>query len=162
MSGTGTDLGVPASTPATISRPTSDFKATSFCSCRRPLLRFLLKIQRRRVHAIPQTRRAGAVGKHVPQMRIAPAAYDLSTPHSIRPIVFRLDGILVNRSRKARPSRTRLELRVRLEQRIAATRAAIRTFIVVVPILTGEGALSAFLPSDVVLLRRQLPFPFLV
>src|SRR5438477_3438858 len=122
----------------------------------------LLKIERGRVHAIAQAAWLRAVREDVAQVRIALSAQRFHAPHSVAGVLFRAYVARINRSIKARPAGPRLELRIRLEQLRAAARASVQARVVVVPILAAKGWLRAFLPSHVILVRRQFLAPFLV
>src|SRR4051794_36265626 len=68
--------------------------------------------------------------------------------------------MLLDRREEARPSRSRIELGLGAEQRLAAAHAAVEAVIPGVPVRTGEGAFGAVLARHVILLRRQLAAPF--
>src|SRR6266566_3681121 len=70
--------------------------------------------------------------------------------------VFRRD-----RRPKARPTRSGIDLRIRSEQRIVTTDAAIKTFLVEVPVLSGIGKLGVGLTGDCEDASGQLLAPFL-
>jgi len=50
----------------------------------------------------------------------------------------------------------------RIEQRMAATNAMVGARLLGVPMFSSESPLSALLPADLILLRRQLLAPFLI
>src|SRR5258706_2233794 len=63
---------------------------------------------------------------------------------------------------ETRPARSRFEFSVRTEERLSAADTFIDPRFMIIPIFAREGALGSFFASDLVLLRGQLSFPFLV
>jgi ABC-type molybdate transport system ATPase subunit len=122
----------------------------------------LLKIQRCRIHAVAQTRRLRTVLKDVPQMRPALAAHHFNAAHAVRIIRLRRDISLIDRRKKARPTRTRFELRLRPKQRISTADARVGAVLMMVPVFPCEGGLSALLTGHLILFRRQFLTPFFV
>src|SRR5258706_10881388 len=96
------------------------------------------------------------------QMRAALVTDHFNPPHSIRIVSFRGNTIGTDRRKKAGPATSRLELRVRLKQWISAAHARVSAVLMMVPVFAGERWLSAFLPGDLILIRRQLLAPFFV
>src|SRR5512140_558760 len=70
------------------------------------------------------------------------------------------DIFFCQRLPKARPARTRLVLRLRCEQVVAAANAAVYPFGVIIPILSRERSFGAFLPRNLVRERFELILPF--
>jgi hypothetical protein len=140
-------------------------KAQSYLRTRRTLrsaLFFLVEIERRGIDAIAQSRWSGAVVEHVPQVRAAAAAGDFRTTHPVR-IVSRLgDGLRSRRVIKTRPSAARMKLSFRTEQFLPTTHALIRSGCFGPFILTGKGWLCPLLTGYIVLIWRELLFPFRV
>src|SRR3984893_18673661 len=102
------------------------------------ILNLLHKLQRCRIHAIAQSCRLRTVVEYMPQMRVALGAGH-RRPHHAEGLVSNLANILIrNRSPEARPSRSRLKLRVRAEQSIVTAHAPVQTFIVLLPVLSLE------------------------
>src|SRR5882724_1941908 len=123
------------------------------------LLLLGLEIQRRRVDAVALARRLGAVGKDVAEMSGTAGAMHLGARHEEAAVGLGLDGFLAGRLIEARPAGAGIELRRRIEHRLAAADAGIRPRLMMVPELAGEGALGAVLASHLVLLGRQLLAP---
>jgi hypothetical protein len=115
-----------------------------------------LERQRARVDAVPVPGRRGPVVEDVPEVTAAAPADDFRAPHEqavVRPQFHRLcDGRLV----EARPSRARLELRVRCEQLASAACAPVVAVVVVLHVLAGERPLGVGLPEHAILQRGQL------
>jgi len=72
------------------------------------------------------------------------------------------NGFRVLRDRKARPSTARVERGVAAKEHSSASRARIFAGLVVLRQRAGPGPLGAFLPENLVLLRRELGTPFSV
>ena len=121
----------------------------------------LYEFQRRRIHAVTQTGRLWAVIKHVPKMRTAPGARDLSAAAETR-MACRTDRVSSNRLPKTRPSSSRIIFCVRLEQRIAASRAKVNSICVGVPVSVGERQFGSPSSKYVILATRQDVFPLIV
>ena len=94
-----------------------------------------LEVQAAGVHAVAQAVRAGAVVEDVTEMTTAAAAHDLGALHAELTVGLRLDRFRHQRLGEARPAGARLELRVRVEQLGATTRAAVDAVVVTVPVL---------------------------
>ena len=60
------------------------------------------------------------------------------------------------------PSRSGFEFGRGLEERRAAADTSVNAFVVMVPVLSGEGALGSFPPRHAVLLGRELRLPLIV
>src|SRR5262249_35129839 len=118
-----------------------------------------LQPQRRGVDAIALPGGRRTVGKHVAEMRLAARALDLRAHHAVAGVVVLADGALLHRLGEARPTRARVELPSRAEQRLAAAHAAVGALGLGVPVGAGEGALGARAAGDAVLVRGQLLAP---
>src|SRR5437762_1829300 len=94
-------------------------------------------------------------------MSAAAPAHHFSPPHPMTDIFFRLDVLLGERFVKARPARTGLELRIRIEKLISARRTQIHSGVFRLVILPGEWRLRPFHPADLILLGCELLLPFL-
>src|ERR1700674_21555 len=113
------------------------------------ILNLLHKLQRCRIHAIAQPGRLRTVVEYMPQVRVALGA-TYRCPHHAEGRVSNLANILFrNRSPEARPSRSRLKLRVRAEQSIITAHATVQTFIVHIPVLSREGSFRVCAPGNV-------------
>ena len=131
-----------------------------------PLLRNELselhEAHRRRVHAVAQSGRSRPVIEHVPQVRVAVPAGDGGALHAeclVRDLgdVLWRDGLV-----EAGPSRAGLELGLGTEDRRVATDAAVEPVVMVIPGVTGVGALCAGLARNFELDWRQLLLPLRV
>src|SRR4026208_2345630 len=120
----------------------------------------LLELERRRVNAVAQVRRLGAVFENMAEMSVAFAAHRFGAPHAVAVVVLGLDVLLHRRRPETRPAGARIELGFPAEQFIAATDAAINALLVIVPILARKRPLRAFLARDIELFVVQLLFPF--
>ena len=65
----------------------------------------------------------------------------------------------IDRRREARPARSGVVLGIRVEERVAAARAAVDPRPLAIPVHPGESGLGAFLSADRVLLRSELCAP---
>src|SRR5688572_18849801 len=81
-----------------------------------------LENHRHTVHAVPEPRRPGPVGKHMAEMPAAACAVHLRADHEPRMVDRRPHGVLERRP-EAGPARSAVELRLRREERVAAPRA---------------------------------------
>src|SRR5213594_5054278 len=109
-----------------------------------------------RIDAVPETRRPRTVVEHMPQVGPAVGALDLGPPHEQAAILLFIDAFLPRWRPEARPARSGIVLRVRGEQVSPTHGANVNTRVVVVPELSGEGSLGAFVDADVVLQWREL------
>src|SRR5512144_1015751 len=109
------------------------------------------EVERRGVHAVPQARRLRTVLEHVAEVRAAAPALDLGARHEEARVLPRLHAPGRGRRGEARPAGAGLELRLRLEQRVAATGARVGSRPVVIPVLARERALRSLLAQDPVL-----------
>ena len=72
-------------------------------------------------------------------------AANLNPVHSERMIVVHLYRFRIQRVEKARPTRSRVELRLGSEKLRAAASALLHSGFMAIPVLTREGGLRAFL-----------------
>src|SRR5438034_146261 len=86
---------------------------------------FRLQLQRRRIDAVAQAGRAGAVVEDVAEMAAAFRAQHLGADHAVADIVFLVDMAIRRGRGKARPAAAGIEFRVGFEQRLAAAGAGI-------------------------------------
>src|ERR1041384_7031693 len=92
-------------------------------------------------------------------MSVASPTEDLVPFHPVAVIAFTSDIFLSDWLPEARPSCYRFILGFRGEQIIAATEPVIYPSLVIIPILTGEGAFRSFLSRDFILFASELLFP---
>src|ERR1700676_5297848 len=95
----------------------------------------------------------------MPQMRLALPAHHFGARHPVASIGLLRHLRFRGRPPKTRPARPRIKLRFRLEQRLAAAYALIRTGRLGLPEFAGERRLGALAARDVILLGRQLRAP---
>src|SRR6185436_1786722 len=76
------------------------------------------------VDAVAQARGLGAVREDMPQVRLAAGADDLRAHHAVAGVPAVLHRCLARRRREARPAGARVELRVAVEELLAADDAA--------------------------------------
>src|ERR1700736_304874 len=95
-------------------------------------------------------------------MRAAATAHHLRPLHPETPVHGVLDLTLVLGGVKAGPSAARIELGFGVEQLVTATDAQGNALVMEIPVLAGKCALGALFPSDLVLVRGEKLFPFLV
>src|SRR4051812_6898858 len=121
-----------------------------------------LEVERRGVHAVPQPRRLGPVVEDVSEVRAAALAEDLRARHEEAAILVGHHALLGGGRPEARPSRSRIEFRLRLEELVAARRAEVVPERVLVPVLARESALRALLAQNAILLgsQRRAPLRF--
>src|SRR2546422_4435395 len=113
------------------------------------------ELERRRVQAVAQAGRRRAVGKHVTEVAVTPSAADLGTDHPGTRVADGSDVVGIERLEEAGPARTRLELRLRPEERQAAQPARVRARFFLVQQGAAEGPLGAVVQQDPTLLRGQ-------
>src|SRR3984893_3213699 len=92
-------------------------------------------------------------------MRVAACAACLGPNHAVAGILVLHDVFFVRGSVEAWPAGARIKLCRGIEQRRSAADAVIRTRILRLPILSGEGRLGASLPRDAVLFGSQFLLP---
>src|ERR1700676_435124 len=93
---------------------------------------------------------------------IALSTKGFHSTHAMAGIGFGAHGFCIHRRGKTRPASSRFKLGSAVKQFGAATRAAIGTVFMVVPILSREGRLGTLLTRYMVLLRSQLFAPLFV
>src|SRR5262245_52574268 len=123
--------------------------------------RLRLKLERDAVHAVAFAGGRRSVGEDVAEVPAAIHAVDLGPGHPVAAICCGFDGIGQRRP-EAGPACSTLELRRRVEQRLAATCATKRAVAFLFVKRTGAAHLGAVLAQDFVLLRRELGTPLLV
>src|SRR5919198_1729769 len=106
---------------------------------------FRLQLQRRRVDAVAQAGRAGAVIEDVAEMAVAFRAQHFGADHAVAEVALFVDMAVHCRRRKARPAAAGVELGVGFEQRLAAAGADVRALAVLVLIFAREGTLGRLL-----------------
>src|SRR5918996_4640739 len=95
------------------------------CATAGLLRRFGLQLERRSVHAIAKAGRRRTVGEDMAEMCIAPGATHLGAAHEQGTVLVFADGVLGDRSVKARPAGAGIELSLGTEQWRAAAHATI-------------------------------------
>jgi hypothetical protein len=123
------------------------------------LLPVFVELDRQAVDAIAHSGVSGSVWKYVTQMPPAFFAKDFGSDHAVAGVAGFFYRCLARRAIKAGPPTAGIKLGVRLKKGLSAASATIRAFSLGIPVLTGKGALGAFLAQYVVLLRRQLFLP---
>src|SRR4029079_14246955 len=121
-----------------------------------------VEAQRRRVHAVPQPRRPGAVREHVAEVGAAIATHRFGPGHPVTLVDVLLHRVGGEGLEEARPAGAGLELRVGREQRRIAAHAYVGAVVVTVPVLARERALGAGLAGDLELGRVQTLTPLRV
>lgn len=122
----------------------------------------LFELERRRIHAITQSGRRGAVFEHVAQMRITAATQHFRAAHEKTVVLMFRDNIRCKRLPIARPTGAGIEFSVGTKQRIAAANTGVRSGRFAVVIVTTEGGLGAVFTRNFILNWRQLRRPFCV
>src|SRR5882757_10169343 len=123
----------------------------------RQLLR--LQLQRRRIDAVAQARRAGAVVEDVAEMAAAFRAQHLGADHAVADVALLVDMAVDCRRRKTRPAAAGIEFWVGFEQRLAAAGAGIGALAVLMLIFAGERTLGRLFAQHGILHRRELLAP---
>src|SRR5512146_2944102 len=93
-------------------------------------------------------------------MGVTAFAGDCNAAHAETAVFDRRNVLLGNGRRKTRPAGAGLELCIRIEQRRAATDAAVNSLLMLVPVASGKGPLRPFMACDFKLFRRELLLPF--
>src|SRR5439155_4013379 len=101
------------------------------------------------------------IRKHVAEVAAALGAVHFGSRHEEAAIFGGADRVL-ERLPEARPAGSAFELRVRAEQRVAASGAIKGSASLFLIERTGAGPFSAMLAEDVKLARRKGPFPLRV
>src|SRR5882757_10651945 len=86
---------------------------------------FRLQLQCRRIDAVAQSGRAGAVLEHMPEMAVALRAQHFGPDHAKADVALLVDVALQRRLGKARPAAAGIELGVGFEQRLSAAGAGV-------------------------------------
>lgn len=123
---------------------------------RRSLVLALFQPQRRRVDAVAQAGRLGAVVEHMAKVRATISAENFSTAHEKAAILGGGNPVRCDRPPETRPAAAGIELGPGIEQDIATAGAAVNAWFVAIVVKTGERALGALAAADGKLLRRQL------
>src|SRR5215468_7852898 len=84
-----------------------------------------LEVERRGIHAVAQSLGSRSVVEHVAQMTATAAAEDLGARHEVTVVLVGLHARLGGRSRETGPAGARIELRARVEERVAARHARV-------------------------------------
>src|SRR5947208_3370305 len=121
----------------------------------------LYEFKRCRIHAVAQSGRLGTIIEHVPKMRTAPGARDLSAAAETW-MACRTDRVSSNWLPKTRPSSSRVIFCVRTEQWIAASGAKVNSLFMGVPVSVGERQFRSASSKYVILAARQDIFPLIV
>src|SRR5262249_49017510 len=121
-----------------------------------------LELQRRGVHAVALAGRLGAVIEDVAQMAATAFTEDFVARHEEATVCFSCDAVFRKGLPKARPARTGIKLRLRVEKRVAAAGTEIGSLVFALGVFAGERPLRALFAKHVVLVRSQDPPPLLV
>src|SRR4030095_2205978 len=121
-----------------------------------------LEVERCGVHTVAQPLGGRSVVEHGAQVRVAAAAQNLGAGHVETVVLVGLHARLGGGHGEAGPAGARIELRARVEERIAARGARVRAVGVMVPVLSGEGAFGSLFAEDAVLLGRKGVLPLLL
>lgn len=122
----------------------------------------LLEVERGRVDTIAEARWCRTILEDVPQVRVTRVTQNFGSPHAIARVEFGADGLLVEGRPETGPARAGLEFGLRIEEGGSAADAPIAAFPFQVPVFATKGRLSPLLASHVILLWREVLFPFLV
>src|SRR3981189_470990 len=114
-----------------------------------------LQLQRRRIDAVAQAGRAGAVLEHMAEMAVALRAQHLGPDHAVADVAFLVDMALQRRLGKARPAAAGIELGVGFEQRLAAAGAGVGAGPLLMLVFAGERPFRRLLAQYRILHRRQ-------
>src|SRR6266478_2782152 len=120
---------------------------------------FRLQLQRRRIDAVAQSGRAGAVLEHMPEMAVALRAQHFGPDHAVADVALLVDVALQRRLGKTRPAAAGIELGVGFEQRLSAAGAGVGARRLLVLVFAGERPLGRLLAQHRVLHRRQFLAP---
>src|SRR5258708_1619472 len=113
------------------------------------------ELQRRRVHAVPQTCGRRTVVENVAEVRVAFPAQHFHALHPEAPVRMLPDVLLRDRRPEAGPAGAGFELLTRTEQGRATTHAAVQTLLVIFPVAAGEGTLGSGVSRHGEFLRRE-------
>src|SRR6266478_2861237 len=120
---------------------------------------FRLQLQRRRIDAVAQSGRAGAVLEHVAEMAVALRAQHLGPEHAVADVALLVDMALDRGCGKARPAAAGIEFGVGFEQGLAAAGTGVGARRLLVLVFAGERPLGRLLAQHRVLCRRQFLAP---
>src|SRR6266478_1948069 len=120
---------------------------------------FRLQLQRRRIDAVAQSGRAGAVLEHVAEMAVALRAQHLGPEHAVADVALLVDMALDRGCGKARPAAAGIEFGVGFEQGLAAAGTGVGARRLLVLVFAGERPLGRLLAQHRVLHRRQFLAP---
>jgi hypothetical protein len=95
-------------------------------------------------------------------MSIAAGASRFSASHAVTSVGVLGDVAAVGGSEEAWPSRAGIELRVGAKEQRSATNAVVGSVIVLIPVLSGKGALGATAAGYLILLGSKLLLPLRV
>ncbi len=121
----------------------------------------MLEFQGRRIHAVSSPGGGRSIRKDVTQMGTASPTNNFRPNHEVAVIRQQRDAIAGGLP-KTRPAGSGVELRPRVKQHLPAADAPVHAVLMMVPILSGKCPLGPFLPSDVILHRREDLSPFLI
>src|SRR3546814_6964365 len=119
-----------------------------------------LEFERRRIHAIAQTRRRRSIGKHMAQMSVAIGATHFRADRAELGVAMLAYDRRIDWRGEAWPSRARIEFGVACEQRRSAAGAAVHPGVMIIPVFAGEHPLGAGLAQNMILIGRQCIAPF--
>src|SRR5450631_155755 len=128
-------------------------------SSNEPAALFRLQFQGRRIDAVTQSGRAGAVLEHVAEMAVALRAQHLGPEHAVADVALLVDMALDRGCGEARPAAAGIEFGVGFEQRLAAAGAGVGARRLLVLVFAGEWPLGRLLAQHRVLHRRQFLAP---
>src|SRR4029453_8391573 len=111
--------------------------------------------QRRRVDAVAQARRRGAVGEHVPEVRVRTLRPYLGARREELRVLTLRDMGLLDRLREAGPAGAGVELVTRAEKRLPRHNVDVEPLLMVVPVLVAERQLGALVLRHLILLRAE-------
>src|ERR1700731_89228 len=126
---------------------------------RTPPALFRLQLQRRRIDAVAQSGRAGAVLEDMAEMAVALRTKHLGADHAVADVALLVDMALRCGLRKTRPAAAGIELGVGFEQRLPAAGAGIGARPVLMFVFAGERPFGRLLAQHRVLHRRQFLAP---
>src|ERR1700674_5486347 len=96
------------------------------------------------------------------EVRIALGAARFSPYHSIRAISFFFDGRCIKWLKETWPAGAGIELSVRTEQRLSATRTKVCAFVFGIPVFPSECRFGSCFSCNLILFRRKVLFPFFI
>src|SRR6266480_6498793 len=99
---------------------------------------FRLQLQRRRIDAVAQSGRAGAVLEHVAEVAVALRAQHFGPDHAVADVALFVDMAVDRGGGKARPAAAGIELGVGFDQGLAAAGAGVGAPPLVMLVFAGE------------------------